>query len=106
MADFDIRLNLMLGIQTALLGAVTRNLRAVTCGFDEKMITMRFIFDGEPTEWQRELCEVASTEVLAGFRVHHITVEILSHPCPNDIRPFYLKELVYLRWEPSEDEPG
>lgn len=105
MTELDIRLNLLLGSQTALLGAVTRNLRAVTCDFDEKMITMRFIFDGEPTEWQRELCEVATTEVVAGFRVHHITTEILSHPFPEDVRPLYLKELVYLRWEPSEYEP-
>ena len=105
MTDNDINVKLRLSIQRALLGVVTRNLRLVTCDWDEKMLTVRFVFDGEPTEWQRELCEVATTEVVADFRVHHITTEKLSHPFPENIRPLYLKELVYLRWEPSEYEP-
>ena len=105
MTERNIKVVLRLGCQVALLGVVTRNLRAVTCDWDEKMITMRFVFDGEPTEWQRELCEVAATEVVADFSVHHITTEFISHPFPENIRPLYLKELVYLRWEPSEYEP-
>lgn len=105
MTERNIKVVLRLGCQVALLGVVTRNLRLVTCDWDEKMLTVRFVFDGEPTEWQRELCEVATTEIVADFRRHHITTEIVSHPFPEDVGPLYLKELVYQRWEPSEYEP-
>lgn len=67
MTDADIRLNLLLSVQAALLFAVPPTLRAVTCGWQGTEVKLRFVFDGPITEDDEEGARIVGTEVVAAF---------------------------------------
>jgi hypothetical protein len=59
---------LMLSVQGALLGAVTDNLFAVTAGWTVRGgIVIRGYYYGEPTDEDRDVLQVAGTEIAADF---------------------------------------
>ena len=58
---------LKLSIQGALIGAVTPNLAAVTCGLRDNTILIQAYFDGPVTEEDIERIQVVGTEVIADF---------------------------------------
>jgi hypothetical protein len=91
---------LKLSAQRALLGAVTRQLRSVSVDLDAErsLIRLRFIFDGEPSEWEREIASIASTEIISDFADGWVFDEkFVSCPAPD--RMEHLRMLVYLRNE-------
>ncbi|RYY87039.1 MAG: hypothetical protein EOO15_13015 [Chitinophagaceae bacterium] len=63
----EFRASLLLSAQRALLGAVTQHLRAVTIGYDEKGCTLRGYFDAGASDEEKELLDVAMTEMVADF---------------------------------------
>lgn len=58
---------LQLVAQTALLQYVTLSLRAVYLAMRENIVCVRFCYDGEVSEEDREVLEVVMTEIIAGF---------------------------------------
>ena len=107
MTDAEIRLQLLLSIQRALLGAVPAPLRAVTCGWNATKITLQFIFDGEISEDDEEGARIAGTEVIADFPAPWtLTEEIVRFDYPADLRSRTLPIWAYARKEStSEGKP-
>ena len=56
-----------LSVMSALLGAVTPELRGVSIRVDERSVIGRFFFDAKLTDEMRELVDDAETEVIADF---------------------------------------
>lgn len=89
-----------LGAQRALWGQVPPSLRAVSMEIDRNRSTIyvRCIFDGEPSEYDRELLSVAATEVIADYsEPFTIEDEYIDITCPNPMS--HLRLLIYLRHE-------
>jgi hypothetical protein len=61
----------LLSVQSALLGAITPKIRAVSVEYDAKSIRIEVFFDGEISEDDREMVLLVDTEVLAVFPAHH-----------------------------------
>ncbi|MNM93326.1 hypothetical protein D3C81_1056960 [compost metagenome] len=69
MSDISNTSMLLLSLQRALLGQVHPILRQASIKADPtlRLVTLRFEYDGEPTEIARESCSCAATEVIADF---------------------------------------
>ena len=75
MSEADIRLRL--SAQAALLGAVTPNLRSFSVELREGVIHTLAVFETEPSEYERELINVATAEILADFTVETLDDQIV-----------------------------
>ena len=73
MASIELIPTLKLSLQRALLGAVTGNLYAVTCGAEEDRVCIHVYFYSQPSEEEVECISVVASEVTsdlsAGFMV-------------------------------------
>ena len=69
MEDFTSRAALLLSLQRALLGEVHPQLRQASMETDaaERLVRLRFEYDGHPNETARNSCSSAATEVIADF---------------------------------------
>jgi hypothetical protein len=76
-----------LSAQRALLGHVTPPLRSVSISVNElkSAWSIRFVFDGEPSESQLEEAKVATTEILADFPDWDYSDEFLFIAAPTKI---------------------
>ena len=63
----EFRRRALLCVQRALWEKVTPGLRAVAIGVDVRLLRARFLYDHEPTEFERELVDIAETELHADF---------------------------------------
>jgi hypothetical protein len=96
----DIRVNLLLALQSALLGAVPASLRAVTCDWEQTEIRLRFIFDGEITPGDAEAAQITGTEVVASFLAPWTIVEeVVRLDVPADLEVNALPLWAYRRAE-------
>jgi hypothetical protein len=92
--------SVLLSLQRALWDVVTPNLRGVAVRADHPRITARFLFEGEPSEDDRENVSLAETYAIADFSTE---VEIEFTPVqvpvaePRDLHPG--EHWVYLRKE-------
>ncbi|QPC91860.1 hypothetical protein [Mesorhizobium sp. INR15] len=103
----EIRAKLLLSVQRALLGAVSPNLRAVTCGWHEVEIKLRFVFDGEIAEENFEDAGVVASEVAADFPAPWtVDEDIVRLDCPQDLRLTALTLWAYLRKEVVAETGG
>ena len=96
----DTRVRLLLSAQKALLGAVHPQLRQVSVDADEqqKIVTIRFEYDGSPNEEVWEACSVVATEVIADFQSPwDIDEQHLAAPAPSKLNGLPL--VVYKRGE-------
>lgn len=96
--DDDIRLRL--SAQTALLTHVTPHLRAVSVDIapSQKLVKIRFIFDGQPSESDRDTAYCAGTEIIAQYpEGWMIDEEFVDCPAPRPME--HLRLLVYHRCE-------
>lgn len=93
----------LLSSNRALLGAVTPHLRAVTIDFNGQLFILRAYFDKEATSDDKELIDIALTEIIADL--HHEIKEFKFEPVdlhfPNKMT--CLKHWVYLRHEEHEE---
>jgi hypothetical protein len=94
-------LKLMQYAQGALLGEVAPSFRAVSFQLspDGEDFIARFIFDGEPSEYDLEVASVVLTNIIANYSKNHRSYkeEMLAIPYPTQME--HLPLLVYLRNE-------
>ena len=64
-AWLELRIDVLLSLQQALLGVVTADLRAVEVTLEDRRVTGRFVYDGAVTEQHRELVREVETLVVA-----------------------------------------
>lgn len=75
-----------MAVQLALLGEVTRNLRAVTVEFDDRSLRLEAFFDVAPDEDDEEAMSLVETELIAAFPAEHaISVSLITRPAPQMI---------------------
>lgn len=92
--------NLCLSIQRALLGVVPAELRAVTCGWSQDQIALRFIFDGLIDPDDEENMRIVGTEVAADFHEPtRVDEEIVRVDFPAKLIDYILQVWVYMRKE-------
>jgi len=101
--NIELRRDLLLHLQVALLGMVPPNLRAVTLGWSHNGIEGKFYFDGPVSSVEQELVSEVETEVIAGFPDHAVEFSSVRFDAPD--KPPILKAWVYYRQEedPNED---
>ena len=98
--DEEMRDSLRFSLMRALWGEVHPQLRQASIEADHatKIVRVRFVYDGEPSEEALECGQRAGTEVIADFsEPWDLEEEHVSVPSPE--RPSALAHLVYLRWE-------
>ncbi|MBV6818400.1 hypothetical protein KWG64_10650 [Rahnella sp. PD12R] len=85
MYNNDLNGYFRLSMQSALLGSITPNIRAVIGFFYDKKIVIDFYFDGVISEDDEELASEVGTEVIADFE-SEFDIEIktirLDYPKP------------------------
>lgn len=94
-----MRIRVLLSLQVALLDMVTPNMRAITCKWDSNNIFIRFIYDGEISEKDKENCDEIATEVISHFSHHKIEFEVVRSDVPTPLKDQVLNAWVYKRCE-------
>lgn len=94
-----LRVRLLLGMQTALLGRVSSNIRAVSCGSVDGNIKVKAIFDGAVMEADRETMDEVGSEIASHFEGSNVEVECVRVDAPQQFRNEILDWCVYLRRE-------
>ena len=94
-----LRTKVLLSVQTALLDEITPNIRGITCGWDDSLITVHCYFQGEISEYDRESMECVATEVIANFPEHKIDIESKQLNMPEPLTSYTLSAWVYRRKE-------
>ncbi len=106
MTDAEIRLQLLLSTQRALLAAVPASLRSVTCGWEGTEIELQFLFDGDISEDDEESAKMAGTEVIANFPAPWTMTETIDRfDYPADLRSRALPLWAYARKEKPSEGP-
>ena len=102
MSDFYDRASLLLSLQRALWGEVHPQLRQASIEADpeQKIVRLRFEYDGEPSEQVQESGSCAATEVIADFPPPwQLDEQHVSVAQPGKLSP--LTYVAYRRWEPE-----
>ncbi|WP_061249968.1 hypothetical protein [Leptospira alstonii] len=94
------RKSVLLSAQRALLGNISPNLRAVSIGFTEQSISIRFYYETQPSEIEYDLVDSITSEILADFdHINNIDEEIIvTQEKANQLNG--LNDWIYLRFEP------
>jgi hypothetical protein len=97
-AQLQLRRDVLLTAQVALLGEISHAVRGITLAWDATEIRLRAIIDGEPAEADVESMECAGTEIVASFP-HRIAGEVLRLDEPASLEPHGLRAWVFRRKE-------
>ena len=90
----------LLSVQRALLGNVPASLRAVACGWTERAITLRSIFDGRVSAELADAMRAVGSEVIADFPAPTtIDEQILRIDWPAGLEDRALQAWAYRRKE-------
>ena len=90
--------DIILSANRALLGAVTKNLRGVTVDYYSDQIILRAYFDKGATDADKELIDIALSEIVADFNeINGCKYEPVDLFFPAKMTK--LKDWVYLRHE-------
>ena len=104
MTDTDIRVQLLLSVQRAMLDAVPATLRSVTCGWAGTEIKLQFLFDGSISEDDEKSMRMVGSEVIADFpSPWTITEQVARFDYPNDLRSLVLPLWAYARKERTSE---
>lgn len=78
----ELRGNILLAFQVALLGMVSSNIRGITVGWDTDMIRAHFYYDGIISDLEKETASDVEDEIIASFPKHEVftRLERLDHP--------------------------
>lgn len=95
----DFQATVRLSLQIALLGMITPNIRAITCGWDSITINVKFIYDGDFSDNDADLAEEVASEVISSFPDYMISTKCISVPSPSSFNEELLSHLVYRRRE-------
>jgi predicted DNA-binding ribbon-helix-helix protein len=101
MKDQELRVNILLSLQRALLGNISSHVRMICCDWEtNQWFKLRFYLDIEPNEIERELMSVVLTEFECDIRFERFFEEcIYSNEPFGQLDP--LKATVYARDETS-----
>ena len=100
MSDIYDRPALLFSLQRALLGEVHPQLRQASIEADpiNKIVRLRFEYDGKPSDVARESGSCAATEVIADFPAPwDLDEQHVAAPYPGNLSA--LAHVAYLRWE-------
>jgi hypothetical protein len=102
--DYD--LGLRAAVQIALLGQITRSIRAISFEVEPErhLVRLRFHFDGNQHEIELENMSAVVTEVMAGFPWGWDVIdEYLT--CKEPEKPEWLRLIGYVRCESTDFLP-
>ncbi len=91
-------IELRLSAQRALLGAVSQNLRHVSCEIESGIISVLFVFDGPISDQDREAASIACAEIVSDFP-GNISETYLRIDAPAPYRDKALRLWVFQRME-------
>jgi hypothetical protein len=100
MSDFPTVADLMFSLMRGLWGEVHPQLRAASIEADipDKVVRVRFEYDGAPSPKVQESCERAGTECISDFPAPwDLDEQHVSRPMSEKCQP--LSNLVYKRYE-------
>lgn len=97
--NIELRHEVLLAFQTALLGMIESSLRGVTIAWSDRSISGHFLFDGEIGAEERECASDVEAEIAASFPNHKI--ELTAETCnfPGSLNERGLAAWVYRRKE-------
>ncbi len=98
------RTDVLLAVQAALLGAVPRALRAVTCGWTDGVV-IRFMFDGEVDPANEKDMQAVAAQVASELSGEKVTPDIISVDYPGDLKAHGLEGWAYMRRESIAFKP-
>jgi hypothetical protein len=90
---------LLLALQTSLLGNITANIRAVTCGVEGNDITIHVVFDGSISQDDKDTMEEVGSELASHFEHEIVDVQCIRVDAPNPFQERTLKLWAYKRKE-------
>jgi hypothetical protein len=93
----QLRANVLLSIQRALLGVISSKLRGVTVAWSSVSIDILCFFDGPISDDDKDAMQEVETEVMADFVDHEVSLNIERHDAPKPMS--LLREWVYRRRE-------
>jgi hypothetical protein len=98
--DVELSIRIRLNAQAALLTHVTPQMRAASVDADaeRRLLLVRFVFDGEPSESVRDAASCAATEMIAHLSGDWMIDEQYVN-CPAPTRIEHLRYIVYHRCE-------
>lgn len=93
----------LLSSNRALLGAVAPGLRGVTIEYNSQLFTLRAYFDKGATNEDKELIDIALTEIIADLHneIKEFQFEPIDLSFPNKMN--CLKHWIYLRHEDNKE---
>jgi hypothetical protein len=99
MNKIDLRTQVLLSLQSALIGEITPNIRGITCCWDTSKITIVCYLEDDIREDIEESMEYAATEVMADFPEHQVEMECKKLDESEPLNPYTLYAWVYRRKE-------
>lgn len=99
MKDIELRRQILLTFQVALLGMIPPHLRGVTVRWDSSSIAGIFFYDGIVTDAENENVSDVEAEVIASFPDFTINLEARRYEQPKDLSDEQLEAWVYRRME-------
>ena len=95
----ELRYEVLIAFQSALLGMVTPNLRGVSVNWNTNHIGGLFIYDGEISEKEIEIVSDVEGEVVSHFLNHTIELVSKEGSRPIELDHFSIGDWVYRRFE-------
>ena len=90
---------ILLSVQRALLGAISKDIRGVTCAWNGSTIFIKSFHDGKVSVADKEDMEVVASEVLSDFPGHEVKVECSKVDYPEKLPLDDAEVWVYRRKE-------
>jgi len=97
--EVDLRRDVLLTFQIALLGVVDKHLRGVTVSWDEGRIEGVLLYDGRVGDLEEETASDIEAEIMASFPGHEVSVSALRCDAPAKLNVLGLNAWVYRRRE-------
>jgi hypothetical protein len=95
----NIRSQVLLAFQSALLGSITPDIRGITVKWSDRHIDGVFIYDHDISEIENELISDVEGEVISHFIEHTIQLKAVGLEQSINLNDMNLREWVYRRME-------
>jgi hypothetical protein len=95
----ELRVRLLLALQASLLGYISSNMRAVSCGLTGKDITIKAVFDGEIADQDMDAMDEVGSELASHFEHELVDVQCVRVDAPQPFLANTLELLAYKRRE-------
>lgn len=103
MSEGEIRIDVLISMQKALLGMIYPEIRAIAVGWEGlKKLKVIYYLDREPKEEDFENISVVTTEVFADINFSEVEEQCIFTKL-NINQLDNLKSCVYIRWENHDD---